>query len=392
MGLKILTLLLFVSLHVVSITFYVSVKSGDNKNNGTISFPFKTIQHAINLLEEGDTSIIQQGGYYETLEFKQSGTLVKPIVSKSYQNQSVVVKNVFTKNNWTKHDENIYKTTNKTKILQAFFDDLPEKQTSFPTIKEVLLTKNQCLDSYAITYKTINLSQNFKMKEIENVRFCGIFWNGLIAIGGKVIKKEKDLIKHIDNIDWIQFSLVELTNFNRCIVRYVVPSNFEGQEIQIRFDKLIRKIIGEYNTKNTGPFDSLKIVEHPIDTIQGVNDLYIRFRGTYCIGNFDWFVLYNSKDSIVQQFKDVNCTNPERMQNFYSSVIFPNPSLSSITISYYCAPLSSIEVAITDKYGHHYLTNKTEFSTTDTNEVVIPDFENLNQGLYFVKTKFISKK
>ncbi len=903
----------------MSKTLYVSILIGDNSNDGSINAPYKTIQKAINILNFGDTCVVLQGTYYESLQFKQSGTLDKPIVLKSYPNHKVVVKNLFTKNNWIHYDKNIYKTTNNTKILQAFFDDLPEMQATFPTIKEGLLSKNQWLDSYANTNKTINLSQNFKMKENENVRFCGVFGNGLIAIGGKVIEKannvitiendswywgnnyladylgsgkcfltgsldfldtegewysdsnyiytipknndtsnlskiefrnefyvlslknqkniiiqginffggsidmsncenikldlltveyimpyfnftygytenynnldktgsgilisgknnsitnstitnswgdgitifgenhsvtnciikncdwmgidcaplylfgrnhlidnntikycgrsgirhdiqnskirknyfsnfgllnndlgaiycygtngenteisynyitkskakngigiyidngcknytvhhnivsncnvgltlnkpgenykiynntlynnnfsmgswgpegnnlinvytfnnltdndnrlkwnykayygsivdsnyiyksavfndaingdfrlkpnsypidkgvitnetklflgklpdlgaiefnsepifygsslqqentkngiplpplnltllkkesnkihlgweypyslidqfvikrklsndsyteigringnllefidtlknigeyryqvfgvnkngisdesnsieifydihpnslfinaencdlqrgivvEKDKITYVDNKDWILFSQINLNDYNRCKTRYAVPCDNAGQEIQFRIDKPMGKIVGKFNTNSTSSFDSLKIFEYPIDTINGIHDVYIKFRGTYGIGNFDWFELFSSKDSIIQNYNDVNCVHPEGMQSFYSSITFPNPTISSVTVSYYYNSTSTIEIEVVDQLGVKYLSYNSDFTLSGTSEINIPEFEYLKQGIYFVKTKITSK-
>lgn len=48
-------------------TYYVSVKSGSDKNNGSKNAPFKTIQKAADVVQPGDTVIIEGGEYRETV-------------------------------------------------------------------------------------------------------------------------------------------------------------------------------------------------------------------------------------------------------------------------------------------------------------------------------------
>jgi parallel beta-helix repeat protein len=68
---------------VYAATYYVS-PSGSDSNNGSIGSPWKTIQKATSTLVAGDTVLIREGKYNETVTPKQSGTATSPIVYKAY--------------------------------------------------------------------------------------------------------------------------------------------------------------------------------------------------------------------------------------------------------------------------------------------------------------------
>ena len=50
---------------------YHVAKNGSNKNAGTYEAPFLTISHAAKLLEEGDTVVVHEGTYRETVSPKR---------------------------------------------------------------------------------------------------------------------------------------------------------------------------------------------------------------------------------------------------------------------------------------------------------------------------------
>ncbi|MBD3232464.1 MAG: DUF1565 domain-containing protein [candidate division Zixibacteria bacterium] len=79
---NILTLLIFTLFFVVTVhatDFYVST-SGSDSNNGSASAPFKTIQHALDIVGPGGHVIVKAGVYNERLEVKTSGSSGNPIV------------------------------------------------------------------------------------------------------------------------------------------------------------------------------------------------------------------------------------------------------------------------------------------------------------------------
>jgi hypothetical protein len=71
-------------------TFYVSRK-GSDKNPGTFSSPWLTIQHAANSVSAGATVYVLAGTYHESVNFPHSGTASAPITFQSYPGQNAIL-------------------------------------------------------------------------------------------------------------------------------------------------------------------------------------------------------------------------------------------------------------------------------------------------------------
>lgn len=71
-------------------TYYVS-PSGNNANAGTEASPFRTIQHAANLAQAGDTVIVRGGTYAEQVTPANSGTAAAPITFRAYTGELPII-------------------------------------------------------------------------------------------------------------------------------------------------------------------------------------------------------------------------------------------------------------------------------------------------------------
>ena len=71
--------------------YYVS-PSGSNYNNGSKENPWKTIQHAANLIHAGDTVYIKGGTYREDIVFRTSGESGLPIYISAEGEEEVIIK------------------------------------------------------------------------------------------------------------------------------------------------------------------------------------------------------------------------------------------------------------------------------------------------------------
>lgn len=71
-------------------TIYVSI-NGDDKNNGTISKPYRTFKKAALEAKAGTVVYIREGIYNEQLIVQHSGTKEKPVVFKAYNQENVVI-------------------------------------------------------------------------------------------------------------------------------------------------------------------------------------------------------------------------------------------------------------------------------------------------------------
>ena len=71
-------------------TFYVS-KSGSDKNSGSFTAPWLTIQHAANSVKAGATVYVEAGVYNESVNFPASGTAADYITFTHYPQQTATI-------------------------------------------------------------------------------------------------------------------------------------------------------------------------------------------------------------------------------------------------------------------------------------------------------------
>jgi len=70
---------------------YFVAKEGSNRNRGTLSSPWLTIQHAANSVSAGATVYVLEGVYHESVNFPASGTASAPITFQSYPGQTAII-------------------------------------------------------------------------------------------------------------------------------------------------------------------------------------------------------------------------------------------------------------------------------------------------------------
>lgn len=68
-----------------------SLHGGSDDNDGTTTTPFRTIQHAADGMQPGQTCIIHGGRYQETVHVKQSGTVGLPVTFTAAPGEKVIV-------------------------------------------------------------------------------------------------------------------------------------------------------------------------------------------------------------------------------------------------------------------------------------------------------------
>ena len=71
--------------------YYVNGTLGSDSNNGSLSFPFATIQKGLNETEAGGTLYIMAGEYNEALTIKNNGSTGNTIIICPYQNDNVII-------------------------------------------------------------------------------------------------------------------------------------------------------------------------------------------------------------------------------------------------------------------------------------------------------------
>ncbi|MET9912874.1 hypothetical protein ABZZ74_39905 [Streptomyces sp. NPDC006476] len=138
-------------------TYYVS-PSGDDSNAGTITAPFKTLQHARDVVRTvdsdmtGDINVFLRGGTYPvsgTIDFTSadSGTNGHHVVYAAYQNEKPVLDGGVQVTGWTQHSGNIWKATlNRNDKLRALYVNDKRAQMASKTINSA-----GCYGTYSVT-------------------------------------------------------------------------------------------------------------------------------------------------------------------------------------------------------------------------------------------------
>jgi hypothetical protein len=65
---------------------------GSDANPGTLSEPWRTVQHALDVLDPGQRALIREGMYIENLFMERDGTATAPITIASYPGELVVLR------------------------------------------------------------------------------------------------------------------------------------------------------------------------------------------------------------------------------------------------------------------------------------------------------------
>ena len=207
-----------------------------------------------------------------------------------------------------------------------------------------------------------------------------------------------DLLINTDNKDWICFKEIELANttYDACMVNMAVPCEYAWQEIQVRLDHPMGRLIGKFRPPSTGGWDKFKMYSFPIEQIKGTHDVYFRFKGNYGVGTMDWFTFYDSNGEVKENIPyDSLCPFPSLKNREVKMRVFPNPVYREINLTLDCQEKSTLEVEVFDTRGVVYYANTFENILPGTVEIPLhddPKVNNLLPGVYMVKAHITSKK
>ncbi len=89
--------------------YYVS-PTGDDNNDGSIGYPFQTIQKAANVVSAGDKVYVLEGTYRETVTMQTSGTSSNPIIFEGV-GEAVISGADIIPSGWTQYSGSVYKNS-----------------------------------------------------------------------------------------------------------------------------------------------------------------------------------------------------------------------------------------------------------------------------------------
>ncbi|MFN4228026.1 MAG: right-handed parallel beta-helix repeat-containing protein [Candidatus Ratteibacteria bacterium] len=183
---KIITLFFLFSIFVFCEIYYVDNKNpkASDSNPGTKELPFLTISKGISILQPGDTLMIKEGIYRETLRISKKGEENRPIIIKAEENERVVITGSEKILGWRKcKKEEVFGNENyqniyfvETKFLPEILTD-GEKILNLARIPEQGWWKPTKAEGNNIFYDEANLNQ--KEKDIwKGWTLCALYGAG----------------------------------------------------------------------------------------------------------------------------------------------------------------------------------------------------------------------
>jgi hypothetical protein len=111
---------------------YYVAPSGSDENPGTLARPFRTIQHAADVMTPGDTCFVREGVYRETVRPGHSGEKSKPITFAAYRNEKVVVSGADLVTDWKAQIPRVYRAPADWTFNQLFVDGVMMNLARWP--------------------------------------------------------------------------------------------------------------------------------------------------------------------------------------------------------------------------------------------------------------------
>jgi hypothetical protein len=136
-------------------TWYVA-SNGSNSGAGSLRQPFRTIQHAANLAQPGDTVLVRGGVYREQVRPARSGTASARITFAAYAGERVTVSGANVVSGWSKHAGSVYKANQSWDLgfgnNQVFVDGRMMIEARWPnTMLDVTRPRKANADNITVT-------------------------------------------------------------------------------------------------------------------------------------------------------------------------------------------------------------------------------------------------
>lgn len=166
-------------------TYYVAQNNpnASDENNGTAVAPFKTLKKAANVAKAGDTVIVREGVYRETLAPKNDGTVDAPITFKAMDGERVVISaNEVLDGGWAQYDteKNIWVTPMTWDLgitrNQIFINDEMQLEARYPNGPEVFFDTDRLSDAWMVRGDMWKPAGQEGTKEYQTIRSSTLFW------------------------------------------------------------------------------------------------------------------------------------------------------------------------------------------------------------------------
>ncbi len=261
---------------------------------------------------------------------------------------------------------------------------------------------NQPPGEYRYRVKAVNkygLSDPSNSVEIFNPKYeNSLFLDAENNDRNNGTNKSGDVITNNDNNDWICYKQVDYgtQNFDACIVNMAVPCEQAWQEIQLRIDRPMGRMIGNLTTTSTGGWDKFEQKTFPIEKISGKHDTYIKFKGNQGLGTIDWFNLYNSQGNIQKKYPtDPICPQQRNTSRLIPITVYPNPSSEELAVAIENLETSDINIKFASTEGILLLDKTETKQQPGTQEYYLHNHINipsLTKGIYHLQITITGKR
>ena len=196
---------------VKAMEYYVAV-DGNDEYSGSMDQPFRTIQKAADVMVAGDTCVVREGTYRETVRPKNTGSEGKPIRFIAAPGEIVVLRGTEpVTGDWSVHKGSIFKTQVAATFEQLFVDDDMMIEARWPKARfEELLDRSK--------WAKTNVGSRYGKIVDPELAKTNIDWTGAIAtlnVAHQFYSWTRAVVKHEKGSDTFKYSkdLPGITHF-----------------------------------------------------------------------------------------------------------------------------------------------------------------------------------
>jgi alpha-L-arabinofuranosidase len=359
--LRLVSLLTTLPVAVLATEFHVAT-TGDDASRGTKSAPFRTIQHAADLAQPGDTITVHEGVYREYINPPRGGSSERQrITYQAARGEKVEIKGSEIIKNWEKVQEDVWKVTLPNSFFGGFnpYKDLirgdwfePRKRehhtgavylngdwlTEATKLDEVLMPSGTSPawlagagQSYLLNVAWIRPGQGLgSAGRIPATSFAGHqgTQNAACSEGG-------ECIGFIEHGNWVRYERVDFgQSTEQMEIRAASAS--EGGIIEIRLDGPGGELLGTCSVPNTGGWQSWASYHPKMKAVSGPKTVCLAFkaRKTSVLNPQLWFAQVDDANTTLwAQFKGVNPNEQLVEINARRTVFYPDkPNRNYITV------------------------------------------------------------
>ncbi|WP_135551216.1 right-handed parallel beta-helix repeat-containing protein [Paenibacillus cymbidii] len=164
----------------VGAVYYVATEGNDGHNGLSVETPFRTIGRAAALMQAGDTCLVREGVYRETVRPAASGTAGAPIRFAAYPGETATISGCDRIERWARREGDVYEGEMPWSLGEGngnivFVDGELSHEAMWPAIAD-RLDRSQ----YAVVDAATNTNESGAIFDEDLLAFPDGYWDGAI--------------------------------------------------------------------------------------------------------------------------------------------------------------------------------------------------------------------